>query len=69
MKIMRRNDKRITEEAELWQTIDDSPYVVVAFTAGEPYAVPLDFSRLDKSISAIFIRVLCSYPGQTSRQS
>ena len=40
MKIMRRNDKRITAEAELWQAIDDSPYVVVAFKADEPYAAP-----------------------------
>lgn len=50
MKIMRRNDKKITEDAELWQVIDDSPYVVVAFNAEEPYAVPLDFSRVDSSI-------------------
>lgn len=50
MKVMRRNDKKITDEAELWQIIDDSPYVVVAFKADAPYAVPLDFSRLDRSI-------------------
>ena len=38
-------------QAELWRVVDESPYVVVAFNGGsEPYAVPLDFSRLGRSI-------------------
>ena len=50
LKVMRRNDKEVTAAETLLEIIDQSPYVVVACRGEEPYAVPLDFSRLDDCI-------------------
>ena len=50
LKVMRRNDKQVTERETLLSIIDQSPYVVIAFAGKAPYAVPLDFSRLDEHI-------------------
>lgn len=50
LKVMRRNDKEVAGEAALLEIIDQSPYVVMACRGEEPYAVPLDFSRLDDRI-------------------
>ena len=50
LKVMRRNDKQVTAEDTLLGIIDQSPYVVMACRNEEPYAVPLDFSRLDDCI-------------------
>lgn len=50
LKVMRRNDKEVATEEELLEIIDQSPYVVMAYRGEDPYAVPLDFSRLDDRI-------------------
>ena len=42
---MRRNDKIITDQAQLEQIIQDAPYVVLGFqTEAEPYLLPIDFA-------------------------
>ena len=50
LKVMHRNDKEVTANEALLGIIDASPYVVLACRSEEPYAVPLDFSRLDDCI-------------------
>ena len=50
LKVMRRNDREVTGEESLLEIIDQSPYVVMACRGEEPYAVPLDFSRLGDCI-------------------
>ena len=59
LKIMRRNDKEITDKEALFAIIDQSPYVTMAFSGAAPYAVPLDFSRL-----ADHIYVHCAKEGR-----
>ncbi len=59
LKIMRRNDKEITDKETLFAIIDQSPYVTLAFAGDTPYAVPLDFSRL-----ADHIYVHCAKEGR-----